>query len=410
MTKYGLCGEKLAHSYSETIHNMLGNSNYKLLSMTKEEFYSFFKKKEFNAVNVTIPYKKDALNLCDEVSDGAKIIGSVNTVVRKGKKLFGYNTDIFGFIEMTKRAKIDFYQKKVLIFGSGGTSLTARAASEKMSAKEIITVSRNGNVNYENVYLYKDADILINTTPVGMYPKNGECVVDFDKFPNLSGAVDVVYNPHTTEFVRRAEERNIPCTSGLYMLVAQAVRAHELFFDMKIDKRSKVIENIYKKCKNSMMNIILVGMPGSGKSTVGKLIADITEREFYDTDDYITKITGKTPEQIILQNGEEEFRKTETDAMRELSKKSACVIATGGGSVIKKENRILMRQNSNVVFIERDIDKLATDSRPLSTGKSALENLYYQREKFYRDVSDITVTNSDDALDCAKITIKSILQ
>ena len=299
MSKYGLCGEKLAHSYSETIHNMLGNKDYKLLSMSKDEFYKFFSERNFNAVNVTIPYKKDALALCDSVSDEAAQIGSVNTVVNKNGKLYGYNTDIFGFIEMAKRAKIDFSGKKVLIFGSGGTSLTAHAASEVMGAEKIITVSRTGKVNYENVLSESDADILINTTPVGMYPNNGSCIIDFDLFPKLSGAIDVVYNPHTTEFVRRAKVRGIPCTSGLYMLVAQAVKAHELFFDTTITKRDDVIADIYKKCRNAMMNIILVGMPGSGKSTVGKLIANITGRDFFDSDDIINQTENCSPAEII---------------------------------------------------------------------------------------------------------------
>ena len=409
MSKYGLCGEKLAHSYSETIHNMLGNNDYKLLSMTKDEFYNFFSERKFSAVNVTIPYKKDALALCDAVSEEAERIGSVNTVVNKNGKLYGYNTDIFGFIEMAKRAKIDFSDKKVLIFGSGGTSLTAHAASEIMGAGKIITVSRTGKVNYENVSSESDADILINTTPVGMYPNNGSCIIDFDLFPKLSGVIDVVYNPHTTEFVRRAKVRGIPCTSGLYMLVAQAVKAHELFFDTTIEKRDDVIADIYKKCRNAMMNIILVGMPGSGKSTVGKLIANITGREFFDSDDIITQTEKRSPAEIIKNCGEEEFRKIESEVIKELSKKSASVIATGGGAVIKEENRTAMRQNSNVVFIERSINELATESRPLSDGGNALEKLFLQREAYYREVSDFISENKKDALECAEYIVNKLL-
>ena len=248
MSSYGLCGKTLKHSYSAIIHNLLGNTDYTLLNMTKDEFYAFMQKREFRGVNVTIPYKTDALAACDEVSPEAAQIGSVNTVIRRGGRLYGYNTDYFGFSYMLDSAGIDVSGKKALILGTGGTSLTARHVLADRKAARISLVSRTGALNYENVYEQNDAEIIVNTTPVGMFPNNGESVVDLRRFPKLCGAVDVIYNPLRTKFISDALALGIPAVSGLSMLVAQAVAAHELFFEKQFADRASVIEDVLKKC------------------------------------------------------------------------------------------------------------------------------------------------------------------
>ena len=261
MVKYGLCGKTLRHSYSAIIHGLLGNNEYSLINMTEQEFYEFMKKREFSAVNVTIPYKTDALKCCDEVSDEALKIGSVNTVINKDGRLYGYNTDCFGFKYMLDGAGIDVTDKKVLIFGTGGTSLTARRVVAYCGARETVIVSRSGEVNYENVYSHSDADILINTTPVGMFPDNGKSLIDVSRFHNLSGVADVIYNPLRTRLISDAAKAGIPAVSGLSMLTAQAVKAHELFFSIRFDNMDETIEKILAECTSSVCNIILVGMP-----------------------------------------------------------------------------------------------------------------------------------------------------
>ncbi|MBR5553660.1 MAG: AAA family ATPase, partial [Clostridia bacterium] len=299
MAEYGLCGERLSHSYSEIIHKMLGNEKYRLLSMTKQDFYSFFEKREFCAVNVTIPYKTDAYALCDIVSDEAKMIGSVNTVVNKNGKLYGYNTDIFGFIYMLRLAGVEICGKKVLILGTGGTSLTANAACKKLGAKEAVTVSRSGRVNYENVYTdHADAQIIINTTPVGMYPSNGISPIDISKFADLSGVADVIYNPGKTRLILDAQKRGIPTAGGLSMLVAQAVEADRIFFDKENADVFGITKKVLGIIESGVRNIILVGMPGCGKTTVGKILAKKLSRELIDADEYLTKKEGRTPEDI----------------------------------------------------------------------------------------------------------------
>jgi shikimate dehydrogenase len=305
---------------------------------------------------------------------------------------------------MLEDAGIEIANKKVLILGTGGTSLTAKAACEKLSASEIITVSRKGGINYENVYEISDAEIIINTTPVGMYPQNGTCPVDIFRFKKLSGVADVIYNPKKTKLILDAEKRKIKTAGGLSMLVSQAVEADRLFFEREKRQEDRInTEKILEKINSDVLNIILVGMPGCGKSTVGKMIAEKLSRPFIDADDYITQKHGRSPSQIITQDGEEAFRAIETEAMREITKLSAHIISCGGGAVIKEENRDLIRQNGICIYITRDTEKLATGGRPLSTGgKGHLKKLFEFREPLYKAVADFEIPLSENAQKCAE--------
>lgn len=399
---YGLCGSSLKHSYSEIIHNLLGNMQYKLINLTEEEFVCFMKEKKFGAVNVTIPYKILAATLCDYVSDDAKKIGCVNTVVNKNGMLYGYNTDCFGFRYMLERANINPSGKKVLVLGSGGTSLTARCVLEDMGAEEIINVSRTGPVNYENIY-NKQAQIIINTTPVGMYPNNSKSLINPEKFPLLEACADVIYNPLKTKFISDAEGLGVCCTNGLSMLVAQAVKAHELFFDKEFDDCYNVIDCVLTKLVSKVGNIVLVGMPGSGKTTVGKLLAEKTGMDFYDSDEYIEDRSGRKIPDIINSEGEAAFRKMETESLEDLTKLSGCIIATGGGVVLKEYNRFLLKQNGKCVYIKRDIEKLATTGRPLSQGGGEkLRKLYKERKCLYEGLADFSVELAENSKQCAE--------
>ncbi len=408
MASYGLCGQRLSHSYSEIIHKMLGNDEYRLLSMTKEEFYSFFKERQFSAVNVTIPYKTDAYALCDTVSDEAKMIGSVNTVVNKNGHLYGYNTDIFGFIYMLEKAGVEVSGKKVLILGTGGTSLTANAACKKLSASSIITVSRRGEVNYENVYTdHSDAQVIINTTPVGMYPSNGASPIDISKFPKLSGVADVIYNPGKTRLLLDAAKKGIPTAGGLSMLVAQAVEADRIFFDKENVDVQNTTKRVLEKIEAGVRNIILIGMPGCGKSTVGKILSEKLCRDFFDADDYLTQKEGRSPEDIIKNDGEDAFRALETKTLCDITKLSGKVISCGGGAVLRPENRELIVQNSICIYIKRPIEKLATAGRPLSAGGfERLEALFEKRDPLYCECADFCVDLEEDSEKCAEKIIE----
>ncbi len=407
MIQYGLCGRTLKHSYSKIIHELLGNENYNLYSLEKDEFYELMEGRSFKALNVTIPYKTDAYNLCDVVSDKAKSIGSVNTVVNKDGKLYGYNTDYEGFVYMLKRAKIDIKDKKVLILGSGGTSLTARAVCKGEGAKEFLVVSRKGEVNYDNISLHSDADIIINTTPVGMYPDNGRTPVDISLFNNLCGVVDVIYNPIKTALVLEAEKRSIPSTTGLPMLVAQAVRAHEYFFDTKVD--DSVIEDVLAKCMMKILNVIFIGMPGCGKTSIGSEYAKMTGRSFLDTDVFVEQC-GMTIPDIFEKYGEEYFRDKETQAIEMLSALSEKVIATGGGAVKRERNVALMKQNGVVVYLKRELDKLSTDGRPLSAGgKERIMQLYEERHEIYENAADVIIETHEDVKECA-VRLKTMIE
>lgn len=409
MIKYGLCGKSLKHSYSEIIHNLMGNDSYKLINLTESDFLSFMKNRDFCGINVTIPYKTIALENCDVVSSEALKIGSVNTVINKNGVLYGYNTDYFGFKYMLDKAGVEIKGKNVVILGTGGTSLTANRVISDCGASKITTVSRSGDVNYQNIYSHKDTDIIVNTTPVGMYPDNCESLIDLSAFPNLKAVVDVIYNPLKTKLINDAENLGICTSNGLSMLVAQAVMAHELFFDKEIENRNEYIESILAKCTSKVCNIVLVGMPGSGKTTVGKILASNTGLPFYDSDLVLEEKSGRKIPEIIETDGEDVFRQMETEVLSELTKKSGCIIATGGGAVLKPCNRYLISQNGVCIHIKRDIEKLATKGRPLSDGGvQRLYELYDARNPIYSKVSDYTIPTNENPTECAK-TIEKII-
>ncbi len=396
--KYGCIGEHLTHSFSKEIHNLFADYKYELKEIEPDSLESFFVKKDFNAVNVTIPYKQEVIKYLDYVDDLAKKIGAVNTVVNKNGKLYGYNTDFFGLKALIEINDICIENKKVLILGSGGTSKTAYAVAEYLSAKQIYRVSRtakNGCISYEEaISSHRDADVIINTTPCGMYPESCGSPIDISTFKNLEAVVDVVYNPLATDLVLAAREKGIKSCSGLYMLVAQAAFAVEHFLGTCIDTQK--IKNVYNKILFNKQNIVLIGMPSCGKSTVGKKIADFLGRSFYDTDDIIAERENLSIKAIFEQKGESYFRKLESDVVAEFSKHSGVVISTGGGVVLNNNNVKWLKKNGIVFFIDKQLEKLVcTSSRPLSSNKSNLEKLYNERYSLYCSAADKILKSED---------------
>ena len=404
MLKCGLLGEKLGHSYSPQIHSMLSDYEYKLFEKAPEELEAFLKSGEFDGLNVTIPYKKSVMPYCAELSDTAREIGSVNTIVRRSDgSLFGDNTDAFGFENLILHNGIEISGKKALVLGTGGASVTAQAVLKKLGASEVVVISRKGEDNYENISKHADAQIIANTTPVGMYPNNGKAAVDLSQFPELSGVLDVVYNPARTALLLQAEKLGIPCAGGLYMLVSQAKRSCELFTGKKIDDGE--IDRIEKVLKNQMQNIVIVGMPGSGKSTVAALLAEALGKKILDTDALIEEKAGMSIPQIFASQGESGFRKLETEVMAEVGKLSGNIISTGGGCVTVEDNYDLLHQNGVIVWISRDTGKLARDGRPISLS-SDLDELYAKRKPMYERFADICADNNGDV----QATVKAITE
>lgn len=393
---FGLLGRKLGHSLSPQIHEKLGDYAYDLFCREPEELDEFFSDTSLKGYNVTIPYKVDAFKACDELSERAKKIGSVNTCIRRPDgTLYGDNTDYFGFSYMAKKAKADFRDKKVLVLGSGGASLTVQIVARDEGAREVVVVSRTGENNYGNIHLHYDADIIVNTTPVGMFPDNGKRLINLSEFRNCTSVLDLIYNPLKTSILLDAEELGINFSNGLVMLVAQAVKSAEQFIEKEIPEEK--IDEVYESLLNDRKNILLVGMPGSGKSTIGKMLAEKLNRGFLDTDEMIVEKEGVSIPEIFAEKGEEYFRNVETECVKEAGKKMGLVIATGGGAILRKENRDAMRENSIVVFLERDILSLATEGRPLSSSEEKLRKMQEIRTPIYKEVSDFTVKTNDNA-------------
>ena len=395
--KYGLIGEKLSHSFSKEIHESLADYTYEICELTPDEVAPFLEAREFEGINVTIPYKEKVIPHLDSVSDAAKKIGAVNTIKKIDGKLAGDNTDFYGMREMILRAGIEIGGKKALILGTGGTSKTAKAVLSDLGAKELITVSRGASENtvtYETaITLHSDAEIIVNTTPLGMYPKTEGMPIDIAHFPNLSGVIDAIYNPLRTNLILEAEGRGIPAVGGLMMLILQAAKASEIFLGKKID--DKEVEAVVKNIFKSKENIVLIGMPGSGKSTLGKLIAEMTDRAFIDTDTVIEEITGKHPAEIIRESGEDAFRDIETQAVREVSKRSGIVIATGGGIVKRGGNIPILRQNGKILYLDCPTDELpVTPDRPLSSSREVIEELHRTRHPLYIAAADAVIAIS----------------
>jgi len=388
MSVFGLLGEKLSHSFSPELHEMLGGYDYSLFEVTPFGLGEFMCEGDFTGINVTIPYKRAVIPYCDALSPEAERIGSVNTVLRSSDgSLTGHNTDYFGFAELIRRSGVAIRGKKALILGNGGVAPTIRAVLSDLAAAEIITVSRSGKHNYVNLSCHYDASIIVNATPVGMYPENGERLIRLSDFPECEAVFDLIYNPAKTALMLDAEEAGIACFGGLYMLAAQAAQACSLFTG--VDVGSLDIEGVFKKLELKSKNISLIGMPGCGKTTVGGILAERLGRELFDTDSELTRRLGMSIPEYFTAYGENSFRERETEVLTELSKKSGIVLAAGGGIVKNYVNRNLLRQNSTVVYLRRDTAQLPTDGRPISQSVP-LEQLYRERVPRYELWSDFS--------------------
>ena len=388
----GLLGEHLGHSFSPQIHRQLADYSYDLFEMPVEDVEAFLASDKFDAINVTIPYKKTVMPYLAEITDEAIRIGSVNTITRlKDGGLKGDNTDYFGFSYMIEKSQIAISGKKVLVLGSGGASKTAQTVCKDMGASQVIVISRSGKDNYDNLYKHYDADVIVNTTPVGMYPRNGEVPLALSDFPSLSGVLDMIYNPSKTKLLLDAEKLGIPHINGLCMLVAQAKRACEIFLGISI--QNSEIDKITDAIAAEMGNIILVGMPGCGKTSVGTLLAESLNREFVDTDALIEKKAGMSIPEIFAKFGESYFRALEHSCVCDAGKLSGKVIATGGGVVTRSENYEPLCQNGKIFYINRLISELPTDGRPISQSTN-LNELYNKRLPLYRSFCDAEIDNN----------------
>lgn len=390
----GLLGRKLSHSYSPQIHGMLGDYAYELYEKEPEDLESFLKHGDFQGLNITIPYKKSVIPYCDSLSPTAQMLGAVNTIIRREDgSLLGHNTDYFGFQSMLQESKLSVTGKKVLVLGSGGASNTVKAVLEECGATVII-ISRNGENNYENLFLHKDASVIVNATPVGMYPATGVSPLELDHFPKLEGVLDVIYNPARTKLLLDAQQRGLVTVNGLWMLVAQAKESSEWFTGAPIDDTK--ISLIHRTLRSQMENIVLIGMPGCGKSTVGKLIAGHTGLQFVDADTEVEKLAGKSIPQIFAEDGEDVFRSWETKVLSALGKQSGLVIATGGGCVTRQKNYRHLHQNGTIFWLTRPIQSLATEGRPLSAA-GKLEEMYQIRRPLYEAFRDYRIENRTPA-------------
>ena len=444
--EYGLIGEKLGHSYSKEIHAEIGDYSYELKEIPKDELESFIKERNFKGINVTIPYKQAVIPMLDHVDPAALQIGAVNTIVNRDGKLFGYNTDFIGLKRLILSAKINPKGKKVLILGTGGTSKTAFAAASALEANPIIFVSRSAehssvqhssaqqasisqsdsnlpsdgklpsdeNKSFENksfgqksaesasvvtyeeaATLHSDASVIINTTPAGRFPKVEGCPINLDPFTKLEGVVDVIYNPLRTNLVLSAQKRKISAKGGLFMLVQQAVAASEFFFNQKLEEEKS--EEIFKKILGQKQNIVLIGMPGSGKTTVGKILAKKLGREFLDTDKEIEKNQGKAPSDLIKELGESAFRDIESEECKKMQGLTGCIIATGGGAVLREENVAALKKNGILVFLDRKIENIRpTKDRPLSDSKEKLMEVFRARYPVYLSASDLHIISNEN--------------
>lgn len=405
MLKCGLLGEKLGHSYSPQIHAELADYEYKLYEISRDDLEDFVRKGDWNGLNVTIPYKKMVVPFCDELSDIARKIGSVNTLVKRADgSIYGDNTDAFGFECLMKKNNVDPKGKKTLILGNGGACVSVKAVLENAGVN-VVVISRSGANNYSNLCLHEDARIIVNTTPVGMYPNNGMSPVDLKAFPHCEAVLDIIYNPERTALVMQAEELNLTCNTGLYMLVAQAKRSSEIFADITIP--AEKIDEIQKKLSYEMRNIIIVGMPGSGKSSIAEKLGQLTGHKVAELDEIFEEKYKISAADCIKTQGEEQFRKMETEIIREEGKSSGLIISTGGGVVTRPENYPLLHQNGTIFWIKRDINELPVDGRPISQSND-LNRLYEIRRPMYERFADHVIENDTTIDEAAEKIIQLV--
>lgn len=405
MIRCGLLGEKLGHSYSPQIHACLGGYAYRLYEKKPEELADFLKNGDFTGLNVTIPYKKAVIPFCAALSDTARRLGAVNTLVRRADgSLIGHNTDYFGFASMVRRSGLSPAGKKCLVLGSGGASATAVAVLRELGGR-VTVISRSGPDNYGNLERHRDAAILVNATPVGMYPNNGAAPLALSAFPHLEGVLDLIYNPARTQLLLDAERRGLIAVNGLWMLVSQAKESAEWFTGAAIP--DSVIAPIHARLRRQMENIVLIGMPGSGKTTVAQALAEKTGREAVDADDLIVRLAGMSIPEIFAAQGEAGFRALESQALAQLGKQSGKIIATGGGCVTRPENAPLLHQNGRLFWLERDIEKLPTDGRPLSQA-NPLDEMYRLRQPMYARFADHRIDNNGSLADTVSHILKSL--
>ena len=393
MKKYGCIGKKLGHSFSKDIHAKLADYKYELIELNEEEIDSFFKQKDFAAINVTIPYKQTVIPYLDSISEIANRIGAVNTIVNKDGKLLGYNTDYYGMKALIEKTGIDFQNKIVLILGTGGTSKTAQIVAQDLGANQILTVSRRESlefITYDQAKKnHSDANIIINTTPSGMFPDCESKPIDISYFPQLEGVIDAIYNPLCSNLILDAKEKGLKAEGGLYMLVMQAVVAVEKFLDTKIQK--EIVDQVFTSVLSAKQNIVLTGMPGSGKSTIGKLLK-IPNFTFVDTDEEIEKLCGCSIKELIQTKGEPYFRDLESNVIKEISAKNCQIISTGGGAILREENVTNLKKNGKIFYINANLSRLcATQDRPLSDTKEKLTKLYEERIQTYLSTADVIV-------------------
>ena len=398
--RYGLIGEKLGHSFSKDIHERIADYTFDLIPLSKEEFKTFMEKKEFTALNVTIPYKKDVIPYLDEMDEHAKAIGAVNTIVNRDGKLKGYNTDFTGFLYMVKKHNVHMEGKKGLIIGNGGASAAIQAVVQHESAGSMVIVDvvpGNGAISYDEMFSsHLDAEIIINTSPIGMYPRIGNAPIDISMFHKCEAVLDVIYNPILTRLCFEAQEMDIKRVNGLEMLIAQAKQSVEFFLDKSID--DQIIDDIYQDMLRERCNIVLIGMPSAGKTTIGKMLENRMQKEFIDLDDIIIEKAGKSIPEIFEESGEAGFRAIETEAAIEVSKLNNKIIATGGGTIKHKVNMDYLRQNGITIFIDRDVDKLISSdpNRPLSKSSDALAKMHAERLPLYQKYAAYVAVNNSD--------------
>ena len=402
--QYGLIGEHLGHSYSVPIHRLISGEDYELREIAPADLGTFMTRKEFRAINVTIPYKQDVIPYLDEISDTAREIGAVNTIVNRDGRLYGTNTDAAGLQALIARVCPDIRGRKTLVLGTGGTSKTAVYTAKTMGAEPVIRVSRSARedaVTYEEALRdHRDAEILINTTPCGMFPAAEDMPVDIAGFPALRGVVDVIYNPLRTKLVLAALRRGIPAEGGLYMLTAQAVRAAEEFRGIRYEE--ELTEKIYRRMARDKENIVLTGMPGSGKSAVSSILGARTSRDVIDTDRLIVEKAGMEITEIFRRYGEKHFRDLESEVIREAAARAGVIISTGGGAILRAENTDALRRNGRLVWLDRKPDDLVpTDDRPLADSREKMTALYAAREPIYRATADERIAVTGSAADTA---------